>query len=146
MCACIEYTKIILSGVFYNRYHSAYRKRREPATRFMFHCAQANTCQHKPKKCFPEDSNKARDKDRMYTFKCSGWLHITITDDTDIAYVKYKHEDQHIPYWDIEVAEEIKTFVRENIQMTPTQVCNIIFPVKDHVLIKFQFSSYGTRY
>ena len=68
----------------------------------------------------------------MYTFKCSGWLHITITDDTDIAYVKYKHEDQHIPYWDIEVAEEIKTFVRENIQMTPTQVCNIIFPVNDH--------------
>lgn len=93
----------------------------------MFHCAQANTRQHKSKKCFPEDSDKARDKDRMYTFKCDGWLHITITDDVDTAFVKYKHEDDHVPYWDIEVPEEIKAFVRENIQMTPTQVRIIIF-------------------
>ena len=116
-------SKYLLSNVNFikleDRYHSAYRKKREPATRFMFHCAQTVTRQHKPKK---GDNCKTRDKDRMYTFECRGWLHITIMDDTDIALVKYNHEDDHVPYWDVEIPLDIKEFISNNVQMKPTQV------------------------
>ncbi|KAF8967522.1 hypothetical protein BDZ97DRAFT_1656387 [Flammula alnicola] len=87
----------------------------------MYHCAQINTRQHKPKKA-KNEGVKHRDKEQMDTFKCHGWLSITITDDGDDAFVKFQHEDDHVPYWNIDVPSEIQDFVRENLELSPTQL------------------------
>ncbi|KAG6823000.1 hypothetical protein H0H92_011798, partial [Tricholoma furcatifolium] len=63
----------------------------------------------------------------MYTFDCSGWLHITLTDGHDIAIVRLKHRDNHIPYWCIDVPSDIQDFVRAQPQLNPTQLwCEIL--------------------
>ena len=91
-----------------------------PTSRFMYHCAQVNSRQHKSKKSGHEGV-KSRDKDSMDVFDCSGWLHITITAGKCVAIVKLKHEDDHIPYWCIDVPADVKAFVVQNPSLNPTQ-------------------------
>ena len=64
------YIKIIGS---FPRYHSVYHHKNTPSSRFMYNCAQGKARQHKPKKGKTEDI-KERDKDRMDTFDCHGWI------------------------------------------------------------------------
>ncbi|KAG6848130.1 hypothetical protein H0H93_003112 [Arthromyces matolae] len=102
-----------------------YHSKRYPFSRFVYNCAQLNTRQHKPKK--KGEGSKSRDKDCMDTFECSGWLNIRIFDDDPVVFVKLTHKDDHIPYWTIDVPDETKTFIRENLSLTPTQLW-------DHIL------------
>ncbi len=50
---------------------------------------------------------KQRDKEQMAAFKCDGWLHITIWDESNSALVKLKHDTEHIPYWSIDVPPDM---------------------------------------
>ncbi|KAG6825684.1 hypothetical protein H0H92_002833 [Tricholoma furcatifolium] len=49
-------------------------------------------------------------------------------DDDDIddgkALIKLKHEDNHVPYWYINVPEDIQRFVKENSSLTQAQLYN----------------------
>jgi len=90
----------------------------------MYHCAQIRSRQHKPKKA--GNGVKHRDKEQMDTFQCGGWLHITVMDGGDDVLVKLKHLDDHVSYWTIDVPEEIQSFVRQNVELSPTQVHSIL--------------------
>ncbi|KAJ7024145.1 hypothetical protein C8F04DRAFT_968359 [Mycena alexandri] len=87
----------------------------------MYHCAQNKTRQHAPKKS-QAAGVKHRDKLAMEAFECHGWLHITIHDYEDIALVKIGHQDDHVPYWSIDVPSDVVEFVRNNPKLTPGQV------------------------
>ncbi|KAJ7266208.1 hypothetical protein C8J57DRAFT_1068963 [Mycena rebaudengoi] len=84
----------------------------------MYHCAQAASRQHAPKKNKWEGA-KPRDKIAMDSFECKGWLHITMD---HIAYVDISHMDDHVTYSKIDVPPEIIDFVHKNSKLTPTQV------------------------
>lgn len=58
----------------------------------------------------------------MDTFDCEGWLHITITEESNIALVKLKHQEDHVPYWDIDVPEDARNIVSKNPNLTMSQV------------------------
>ncbi|KAJ7920115.1 hypothetical protein B0H13DRAFT_1605671 [Mycena leptocephala] len=88
----------------------------------MYHCVQNQARQNPPKKS-EREGVKHRDKLAMDTFKCHGWLHITVNDWNSIAFVKIIHRDDHIPYWSIDVPTDVVEFVRQNTKLTPAQVC-----------------------
>jgi hypothetical protein len=102
-------------------YHSVYHSRRFPTARYMYHCSQMHERQHKPKKGRCEGA-KLRDKDAMDTFDCHGWLFITVVEGSDVVNVKFQHKDDHIPYWNIDVPQDVQNLVQNNLSMTPTQV------------------------
>ncbi|KAJ7250277.1 hypothetical protein C8J57DRAFT_1239257 [Mycena rebaudengoi] len=102
-------------------YNSKYEHRRTPSTRFVYHCAQNADRQNAPKKS-ERDGAKHRDKLSMDTFKCRGWLHITINDWDETAFVKIAHEDDHIPYWSIDVPDDVVEYVHQNPKLTPGQL------------------------
>ncbi|KAJ6461201.1 hypothetical protein DFH09DRAFT_1061822 [Mycena vulgaris] len=102
-------------------YHSKYDHRRALSTRFMYHCAQNEARQNAPKKSGGEEV-KHRDKIAMHAFKCHGWLHITINDYDNIAFVKILHRDDHVSYWSIDVPADVVEFVRQNPKLTPGQL------------------------
>lgn len=104
-----------------DRYHSVYRHRNTPSSRYMYHCAQIQSRQKKSKKSCAEGV-KHRDKDHMDTFTCGGWIHITVMDDGNDAFVKLDHKDKHVSYWNIDVPHDVRKFVVENAELTPTQV------------------------
>ncbi|KAJ7773593.1 hypothetical protein DFH07DRAFT_733290 [Mycena maculata] len=72
----------------------------------MYHCAQTSSRQDKPKKNQREGA-KPRDKIAMESFPCNGWLHITMNDLEDVAWVKISHSDDHVPYYSIDVPPDI---------------------------------------
>lgn len=87
----------------------------------MYHCAQIETRQHKPKKGIREGA-KQRDKGAMDSFACQGWLNVTIHEGSTSVDVKLNHEDEHIPYWCIDVPPNIQEFVENNHQLNSNQV------------------------
>jgi predicted hydrocarbon binding protein len=91
------------------------------ATRFKYTCAQSDTRQHKRKKSKKPDL-KPRDRVAMDVFSCSGWLNITLYEGTDTASVSYKHGEEHVHYFSINMPERVKELVNENPGLTPTQV------------------------
>jgi hypothetical protein len=38
--------------------------------------------------------------------------------------VKFQHKDDHVPYWNIDVPQDVQDLVHNNPNMTPTQVRN----------------------
>lgn len=105
-----------------HRYQSHYSHKRSAgaSARYMYNCAQNIKRQHKSKKI--DDPKKQRDKDSLVTFKCGGWLHITLTDLSDICFVKIDHHDDHVPYFPIDIPPDVDEYIRNNTNMTPTQV------------------------
>lgn len=105
-------------------YHSKFEPKESNgnATRFMFHCAQLSARQKKPQKS--EDLSKHRDKEAMLSFDCEGWLHITVWDGSDIVRIRLGHCLQHVPYWSIDVPDDIRQYVEQNFELRPTEVCD----------------------
>jgi hypothetical protein len=58
----------------------------------------------------------------MEGFECHGWLRITILKGSKIVSVKLKHEDDHVPYWSIDIPPKVKEYVGKNPELRPTQV------------------------
>ncbi|KAJ7508051.1 hypothetical protein B0H11DRAFT_1653878, partial [Mycena galericulata] len=86
-----------------------------------YHCAQNQVRQHAPKKN-QTNGAKTRDKISRDTFKCHGWLHITINDEDRVAFVKILHSQDHAPYYSIDIPPEVREFVHQNHKLTPAQV------------------------
>jgi len=109
----------------------------------MYNCAQGDTRQHKPKK--GKTDGKQCDKDQMDTFKCKGWLHISVTEGSTTALVKFKHEDDHVPYCNIEVPDGIQEYILANTHLNPTQVRNES-TIYCYLILMVLRSSCGLRY
>lgn len=105
------------------RYHNFYPHKQKLSTRFSYHCAQSKLRQEKSKKGQREGA-KPRDKESMDVFDCSGWLHIYLNENDTIAFVKLKHEDDHVAYWCIDVPKEVRSYVLKNCHLSPAQVSN----------------------
>src|ERR1700691_4759507 len=108
--------------VFSHRYHSNYAHKRLAGTCmcYMYHHVQNFKCQHKSKKVY--DHKKQCDKEAMVTFKCAGWLHVAISDDPDLAFMKIGHHNDHVPYFPIDIPPDVEEMICANTQMTPTRV------------------------
>ncbi|KAJ7204151.1 hypothetical protein GGX14DRAFT_369028, partial [Mycena pura] len=89
--------------------HSKYEHKNSHLVRYMYHCAQIESRQHKSKKVDNED--KHRDKRQMATFPCGGWLHITVDPSSTDVMVKLAHEDDHVPYYSRDVPVKVKEFI-----------------------------------
>ncbi|KAL0562974.1 hypothetical protein V5O48_019104, partial [Marasmius crinis-equi] len=101
-------------------YQSKYVHKRTDSTRFIYHCCQNASRQHKPEKVpNPDDT---RDKIQMDSFACRGWLHVTVFEGSNEAYIKLNHKDEHVSYWCIDVPTPVKEFVRQNASMRPSQL------------------------
>ena len=61
----------------------------------------------------------------MDAFKCHGWLHITLSELDNMAYIKIDHCDDHIPYVPIDIPEDIMELINKNPKWMPTQVWHI---------------------
>lgn len=105
-------------------YHSRYVQKKTASMRYIYHCTQNKDRQQKSKK-ITKEGVKQRDKEAMAAFNCNGWLHITIWDNSSSALVRFKHENEHVPYWNIDVPSDTRDFIRNNLALTPTQVSTI---------------------
>jgi hypothetical protein len=103
------------------RYHSKHEHKRTDSTYYKYHCAQNKTRQQKPKKS-ERDGTQLRDKGSMDAFECRGWLFITLFHGIDIAWLTFQHKDPHVPYYRIDVDDDVKEFIRNNPLLKPTQV------------------------
>ncbi|KAJ7805591.1 hypothetical protein B0H14DRAFT_3771176, partial [Mycena olivaceomarginata] len=95
--------------------HSNYKHKNSDLVRYMYHCAQIESRQHKSKKVDSED--KHRDKRQMAMFPCDGWLHITVDSSSSDAMVKLAHEDDHVPYYSRDVPVKVKEFTSLSIKI-----------------------------
>ncbi|KAJ7598463.1 hypothetical protein C8J56DRAFT_770700 [Mycena floridula] len=102
-------------------YQSQYKHKRTPSTYFSYNCTQNSVRQHQPKKT-KTNGTGAHDKGCMPAFQCSGWLHITLFDETDIAFVKISHDDDHVAYCNIAVLPEIQEYVKSNPELNPRKL------------------------
>jgi hypothetical protein len=93
--------------------------------RYMYHCAQIDDRHHAPSKS-QKPGIKHRDKESMETFDCSGWLHVTLSDMSDLAFIRLEHHTGHVPYCPIDILDDVRTYVCENIKLMPAQVCAVI--------------------
>ncbi|KAJ7754196.1 hypothetical protein DFH07DRAFT_959894 [Mycena maculata] len=74
---------------------------------------------NKPKK--HDETDKHRTSRQMECFDCDGWLHITVSEESTEALVRFKHELDHIPYCSIDVPLPVKEFVAANPCLTTMQ-------------------------
>ncbi|XP_006462497.1 hypothetical protein AGABI2DRAFT_119353 [Agaricus bisporus var. bisporus H97] len=103
-----------------------YEYKHELGTRFTYSCSQSSSRKAKSQK---NDNTKQRDKLPMDFFNCEGWLYITIHNSDNIALVKLRHREAHIPYWSIDVPEEIKKMVADNPLLNVTQLWSEVLKV-----------------
>ncbi|KAM6491726.1 hypothetical protein JOM56_012766 [Amanita muscaria] len=104
--------------------HSLYDHKRMSGTRFMYHCAQSKTRQHDSQKS--DNQTKHRDKESMTAFQCNGWIYITLYEGSPVAFVKIRHEEEHIPYWSIDVPPEVKAYIKDNTGLNAPELWNEI--------------------
>ncbi|KAF9476024.1 hypothetical protein BDN70DRAFT_935408 [Pholiota conissans] len=103
-------------------YHSQYTQKRSDSTRYRYHCAQ-NSERQKSSKKSAKEGVKHRDKEQMKSFDCNGWLNIKVWDDcSHTVLIKLIHENDHVPYWKIDVPDDVKAFIDKNVAFTPTQL------------------------
>ncbi|KAF5343057.1 hypothetical protein D9758_011133 [Tetrapyrgos nigripes] len=96
-------------------YEGKYSHINTPSTRFKYSCAQTASRQSKPAK-HTDVCN--RDKGSMDTFDCQGWLHITVFEDSEQAFIKFKHHKDHCDYPKTTVPDDIQHFVEDNFKMS----------------------------
>ncbi|KAH6909721.1 hypothetical protein BKA70DRAFT_1101920 [Coprinopsis sp. MPI-PUGE-AT-0042] len=85
----------------------------------MYHCAQLDQRQRKPKK---KEDVKSRDKCQMDTYACHGWMHITVSSALPYLLVKVNHDVKHTPYWNHDIPDDVKDLIKNNPQWTTRQV------------------------
>ena len=88
----------------------------------MYHCAQNRKRQRASKAAAKTDECKGRAKDQRDTFNCKGWMHVTVFEGSDEVFVKMKHNDCHVPYWDVSVPEDIKDYIRANPKLKMSDI------------------------
>ena len=106
------------------RYHSKYNHKWSAgtSTHYMYNCAQNSEWQHASLKSSNVGIKHHDDKESMDTFNCSGWIHIMLSDHSDVAFIKLTHCEEHVPYCPIDIPEDIEKYVQDNLKFTPMQV------------------------
>ncbi|KAI5824594.1 hypothetical protein K523DRAFT_356711 [Schizophyllum commune Tattone D] len=107
-------------------YADSFTAEKAPYMRFTYNCAQLKSRQHVSRK----KAAKSRDKGSMATYDCDGWLHITVWPSNYVAWIKLKHEKDHVPYWSIDVPEDVQDYVRQNPRLKPHQLWDWV--LKEH--------------
>jgi hypothetical protein len=61
--------------------------------------------------------------------ECDGWLRMFLSKNDSQVKIAIKHKHTHSPYEDISLPEKWKTFIKDNPNMTPAEVCykNFLF-------------------
>ncbi len=87
-----------------------------------FHCAQSEARQEAHKKKAPLE--KQRDKLKMTTFDCGGWLYTTMSLEVPhIVALRFVHKLDHVPYWNIHLPADIRAKIHEEAtEKTVSQV------------------------
>ncbi|CDO74382.1 hypothetical protein BN946_scf184816.g5 [Trametes cinnabarina] len=75
--------------------------------------AAQNQDQRKHKEKIPRGI-KPRDSRRGERFACGGWLHLVLSDKTDIIELRLSHGQAHLPYVDILLPEEWRAYIAAN--------------------------------
>lgn len=100
-----------------------YHHKRSAGTsaRYVYHCCQNKTRQRSSRKS-KDMSTQHRDKIMMDSFDCDGWVHISIWDLTDIARIKIRHSNAHVPYYSINIPQHITEYVSNNCELSMSKV------------------------
>ncbi|KAJ6525880.1 hypothetical protein DFH09DRAFT_1095435 [Mycena vulgaris] len=80
----------------------------------MYHLLRRRLGSRNPKKD-QREGPKPRDKSQWTHLR---WLHNTIMDWEQLAYISIKHLDDHVPYYSIDLPPEIVDFVHQNHKLT----------------------------
>jgi hypothetical protein len=91
----------------------------------MYTCAQNACTQNKSQKS--ADASKQRDKLRMRSFDCKGWLVMLVAEGSDEITVKLSHKEAHVPYCSVGIPDDVKRFVDANAQLSMTAVSSCPF-------------------
>ncbi|KAF8912407.1 hypothetical protein CPB85DRAFT_1561485 [Mucidula mucida] len=116
-------------------YHSRHDHKNTNVTRFSYNCAQLCTRQHAPKKHAP--TGKHHDKDRMDSFECHGWVTMWVCAGSQILFVRFNHALNHVPYFCIDVPDDVRTYVKNNPRLRPNQLWTEI--LKDYAKPQFSY-------
>ena len=100
------------------RSHKIRPMKRDSRVRFSYYCSQYKKRQQASRKSKKDGASQC-DKLKMVTFDCKGWLYIYLDPltDSDVAQITYKHCLDHIPYWCIDVPEEIRKLILDNLEV-----------------------------
>ncbi|CAG8833027.1 20941_t:CDS:2, partial [Gigaspora margarita] len=90
------------------------------ATTYWYFCSQSTILATKPKKY--EDSTKHHDIPTMEQFDCYSTIKITISQSNNTAKLVLKHELIHAQPKDVIVSQDIKEFIKENINLLPREI------------------------
>lgn len=83
-------------------------------------CSQRDVLAEKQKK--HEDPSKHRDTQSMERFHCNGVIKVSINPSTNMAEVHVQHDFLHPRPKNISVPENIKDFIRDNIDLLPREI------------------------
>jgi hypothetical protein len=89
-------------------------------TTYWYMCSQQNSLAKKPRKHI--DSSKHRDMPSMERFDCNGVIKVSINQSTMMAEVDLQHEQLHAQPKDTSVPQNIKDFIKENIDLLPCEI------------------------
>ncbi|KAI0348907.1 hypothetical protein OH77DRAFT_1465898, partial [Trametes cingulata] len=92
------------------RYEGRAVRKRTKKEVFSFSCAQSVDREHKAKVPKGEKSRVTR---RMDRFHCSGWMHLTLDQNSDVVGLSMKHAQEHVAYVDVELPEKWKDYIRQ---------------------------------
>ncbi|KAI9057367.1 hypothetical protein FKP32DRAFT_1689206 [Trametes sanguinea] len=87
---------------------------------YSYSCAQSED--REPNAKAPK-GERGRDTLRMDRFPCSGWLHLSISDASEISVISLKHKVEHVAYLNIDLPDRWKAYIREHARsQTPGQI------------------------
>ncbi|OSC99965.1 hypothetical protein PYCCODRAFT_1342865, partial [Trametes coccinea BRFM310] len=76
---------------------------------------------------------------RMERFPCSGWLHLTVSDVSEIAIISVKHKCDHVAYLNIDLPNHWKAYIEEHARtQTPGQVSPSLAVVEKQIDVPFR--------
>jgi hypothetical protein len=91
----------------------------------MYSCSHNSDTQRKDQK--GKDRGKHRDKLKMKSFACNGWLHVIVAEDSDCIRVKLSHDEAHVPFCTVSIPDDVKDFISANAKLSMTAVSSCHF-------------------
>ncbi|KAL0569697.1 hypothetical protein V5O48_012270 [Marasmius crinis-equi] len=58
----------------------------------------------------------------MDSFDCNGWIHVTIFEGSDEAFITVTHEEDHVHYWRVDIPDDVRSYIEANLALKPNQL------------------------